>query len=386
MNQTALLGRLLAGLIDASTPTAPAWNIETQREGKPPAWNYIDGCMIKAILDIYRATAHQPYFEFAEQFVSHYIAEDGAILGYRQEDYNCDHINGGKSLFLLYQQTGKEKYKKAIHLLRDQMRTHPRTKSGNFWHKKIYPQQIWLDGLYMVQPFLMQYDATFAKGECLQDIFSQFETAHRLMQDTQTGLFYHGYDDSRESFWCDKQTGLSPHFWTRSLGWYGMALADTLDHFDEQSFYGRKVLMDHFKGLMDALLKQADPETGLFYQVTNQGGREGNYLETSGSAAIAYCLLKGARQGYLPHYYAQKGEAIVESLVQHKLHEEDGIFSLKDVCLVAGLGGMPGQGAYKIRDGSFAYYISEPRVRNDAKGVAPLLFCWAELLLAGKGV
>jgi len=369
-------------LLATSTPDAPAWNVEHTLEGKPTKWNYIDGCMVKAILDLYYATGEQKYFNFAKQYIDFFLLSDGTILGYSVDEYNCDNINMGKVLFDLYKATNEEKYKNAIELLQSQVLTQPRIEAGNFWHKQIYPNQVWLDGLYMVQPFYMDYEMIFNGKKNYQDIFRQFKNVYDIMRCKETGLFYHGYDESRQMFWADKETGLSKNFWTRSIGWFCMALVDTIEKLDEQFFYEYQTLQDYLKEALDAVLKVADPASKMFYQVTNAADREGNYLETSGSCAIAYALMKGARLGYLPQYYYGYGKEIFDSVVAHKLVLTDDTFALKDICLVAGLGGMPGKGDYKLRDGTFEYYISEPKVDNDAKGVAPFLFAYAEVCRA----
>ena len=365
-------------LLNKSTPSKPAWNIEHILENTKPKWNYIDGCMIKSVMDMYHATGNDNYLAFAKNFIDFYVNEAGEILGYEVEEYNCDNVNEGKVLFDLYKMYGEEKYKKAIELIYRQVSTHPRIGAGNFWHKKIYPNQVWLDGLYMVQPFYMEYEMTFNNKINYKDIFAQFKNVQDIMRDEKTGLFYHGYDESKEMFWADKETGLSKNFWTRSMGWYAMALVDTIEKLDEQFFYEYETLQLYLKTTLDALQKYQDPTTKLYYQVTNMGDKEGNYLETSGSCAIAYSLMKGARLGYLPIYYYDRGKGIFDAIVEHKLEAAN--FVLKDICLVAGLGGMPGKGDYKERDGTYEYYISEPRVDNDAKGVAPFLFAYAEVL------
>lgn len=375
MNQ---IKEFLDYLLDTSTPERPAWNKEALLEGHQPMWNYIDGCMIKAVLEMYEVTKDQKYLSFADTFIDYYIGEDGSILRYDVEELNCDNINEGKVLFKLYDLTRKEKYRKALDLLYSQVQVQPRTKGGNFWHKKIYPNQIWLDGLYMVQPFYMQYEMTFNRNKNYRDVFSQFENVYKLMRDEKTGLFYHGYDEARECFWADKETGLSKNFWTRSLGWYAMALVDTIEVMDEQFFYEYETMQKYLREVLDALLKFADGETGMFYQVTNMGGAKGNYLETSGTCAIAYALMKGARLGFLPQDYFTYGERIFTAVMKGKLVQREDSLGLKDICLVAGLGGMPGKGDYKLRDGTYEYYISEPVVDDDAKGVAPFLFAFAE--------
>lgn len=367
-------------LMEKSTPDKPIWNKEAILENHEPKWNYIDGCMAKAILDMYLSTNDKKYLDFVDSFIDFYIHEDGTIRGYHIEDVNCDNINEGKVLFDLYKFTKKEKYKKALDLLRSQLDLQPRTTSGNFWHKKIYPNQIWLDGLYMVQPFYMRYEKEFNTYAGYRDIFNQFMNVVELMKDQETGLLYHGYDETKEMFWADSTSGCSKNFWTRSLGWYAMALVDTIEVIDDQYFYEYETLQQHLKSILDALLKYQDQTTKLFYQVTTAKNKPGNYLETSGSCAIAYALMKGARLGYLPTYYANIGQEILSQVVELKLVEDDDGFNLKDICLVAGLGGMPGKGNYELRDGTFEYYVSEPIVDNDAKGVAPLIFAYCEYI------
>ena len=374
------------GLLRDSTPERPLWNIEHIKENWSPRWNYIDGCMIKAVMDMHKATGNQAYFDFAKNFIDYYVSEDGNILGYDVDEHNCDNINEGKVLFDLYTITGEEKYRKAIDLLMKQVSTQPRLQVGNFWHKKIYPNQIWLDGLYMVSPFYMAHEIKFNNAEHYKDIFSHFENVVKLMKNPETGLFYHGYDETKSMFWANPETGMSKNHWTRSLGWFCMALVDTIEQLDEQFFYERETLISYLKETLDALKKYQDPVTNMYYQVTHMGDKPGNYLETSGSCAIAYAFMKGARLGYLPEGYFEHGQQIFDSVVEHKLVTKDGAFVLKDICLIAGLGGMAGMGDYKDRDGTFEYYISEPIVDNDAKGVAPFLFCYSEVLHKQKGV
>ncbi|MCL1997358.1 MAG: glycoside hydrolase family 88 protein [Turicibacter sp.] len=362
-------------LIASSTPAAPAWNVEHVLEKKAAAWNYVDGCMVKAVLDLFHATREKKYFDFAKSYIDEFLLDDG-ILGYKVEDYNCDNINMGKALFTLYDDTKDEKYKKAIELLYSQLVDHPRTESGNFWHKLMYKNQIWLDGLYMVQPFYAAYTSKFAVGEdkhtFLDDIIRQFVNVDKLMKDKETGLLYHGYDEARELFWADKETGLSKNFWTRSIGWYAMALVDTL----EIAYVLR--MKAHLESLAESLLKFMD--NNMFYQVTNAGAGRGNYFETSGTCAIAYAFMKGARLDVLDEKYFDIGKEIFETVRREKLVLDEERFELRDICLVAGLGGYPGKGDYQPRDGTFEYYVSEPKVNNDAKGVAPFLFAYSEIL------
>ncbi|MGX7198369.1 glycoside hydrolase family 88/105 protein [Enterococcus nangangensis] len=367
-------------LIHRSTPERPVWNQEAILDNRPPHWSYIDGCMAMAALDMYEVTQEDKYFQFLDDFIDYYIAEDGTILGYEKETYNADSINEGKVLFALYAQTKKEKYRKAIELLYSQLLGQPRIKAGNFWHKLIYPHQVWLDGLYMIQPFYAAYELHFNDGKNIPDILQQFANVAALMKDEKTGLLYHGYDEAKTMFWADPATGLSPNFWTRSIGWYMMALVDTIELLQKDYAKVIQPLIQQLQDLTIHVLNFQEPQSKLFYQVTVAGNQEGNYLETSGSCAIAYTLMKGARLGVLPSADFERGADVLRGVMKEKLVVKDAEFVLKDICLVAGLGGGSGKGNYEKRDGSFAYYISEPRVNNDAKGIGPLVYAYSEFL------
>ena len=229
-----LLDGYVEYLLANSKSDAPVWNIENIRMGKKPGWNYIDGVMIKAVLELYQIRREDRFRDFAESFIDHYVAEDGSLLGYELEAYNIDNINEGKVLFTLLDLTGKGKYRKALDLLRSQLDSHPRTGEGNFWHKKIYPHQVWLDGLYMAQPFLIEYQTRFDDCRGYDDVFDQFENVVRIMRDPLTGLYFHGYDESKSMFWADSRTGLSANFWLRALGWFVMAMVDVLEQVDSK--------------------------------------------------------------------------------------------------------------------------------------------------------
>ncbi len=365
-------------LIERSTPERTAWNIESVRLGKPATWNYIDGCMITALLTMSEITGDQRYFDFAESFIDWFVQEDGSIRSYERTKYNLDDINEGRVLFTLYDRTGKEKYKKAADTLFRQIKEQPRTFEGNFWHKAIYPNQVWLDGLYMAQPFYALYEKNFGTGD-YSDTLSQIENVRRRMFDENKKLCYHGYDASRSAFWADKDTGLSQNFWLRSIGWFDVALADLCEIIPAGEANERLSVI--FREIMEGAAAYADGETGMYWQVPDQGGREGNYLETSGSSMLAYAMLKGARLGILDKEYAAQGEKTFRGIVEKYLSFQDGELNLGGICLVAGLG--PENN--RRRDGSYQYYISEPVVKNDAKGVAPFVLCYTEIKrLAGS--
>ena len=359
-------------LIRESSPQRTIWNVERIRQGKPASWNYIDGCMMTALLAMSDITGEGQYFDFAERFIDDFVAEDGSIRSYEPETFNLDDINEGRVLFSLLEKTGKEKYRKAAALLRRQLEQQPRTCEGNFWHKAIYPNQVWLDGIYMAQPFYALYEKHLGSGD-YRDILSQIETVRRRMFDEEKHLYYHGYDASRSAFWADPETGRSKNFWLRSIGWFAVALADLLEILPEGE--DREKLKGIFAELMEGAARYADEETGLYWQVVDQGGREGNYLETSGSSMLAYAMLKGVRLGALDKEYAAKGQKTFRGIVEKYLSFTDGDLNLGGICLVAGLG----PETNRRRDGSYEYYISEPVVANDAKGVAPFLLCYTEI-------
>lgn len=364
-------------ILSESTPEAPLWNIEKIRQGKINGWNYIDGCMMIALLNLYRITGEKRYYEFAEQFLDYYVLEDGTLRGYREEDYNLDNICEGRVLFDVYDLSGKEKYRLGIETLHTQLLNQPRTWEGSFWHKDIYPHQVWLDGLYMAQVFYARYTARFENGAHYGDILNQFRTVRLRMFDPETGLYRHGYDASGSAFWA-QENGCSRNPWLRSLGWFAAALVDVTAEVADPAF--RQEMTALARELAGNLLPYIHRDSGMLWQVPNQIGREGNYPETSGSAMVAYFFLKGARLGLLDRTYASVGEGIFHSICRKYLTETNGKLNLGGICLVAGLG--PENN--RRRDGSYEYYISEPIVCNDAKGLAPFLMCYTELLLSEK--
>lgn len=359
-------------LVEDSTPEKTMWNLEKLREGKKGTWNYIDGCMLTALMEMTRITGDPRYADFAEKVAGYYVQEDGNILTLEAEKANLDDINEGRVLFELYQKTGKEKYRKAADVLRHMLEVQPRTYEGNFWHKAIYPNQVWLDGIYMAQPFYAMYEKNFGSGD-FSDTVQQIKTVCLRMRSQQNGLYYHGYDASKTAFWADRETGCSRNFWLRSLGWFAVALADLAEILPEGT--AREELLPVFTDLMRSMLAYTDEETGMYWQVPDQPGREGNYLETSGSAMMAYAMLKGSRLGILPEEYAAAGEKTFNGIMDRYLTFTDTGIDLGGICLVAGLG--PENN--RRRDGSYEYYISEPVVENDAKGVAPFLLAYTEI-------
>lgn len=343
---------------------------------KPAKWSYEQGVLLKGIEAVWSKTGERRYFSYIQKIIDRFVNSDGTIRTYKLEDYNLDNVLSGRSLLLLYQVTREEKYRKAARLLREQLKTQPRTSEGGFWHKKVYPFQMWLDGLYMGEPFYAEYAATFHEDADFDDIANQLIFMERHARDPRTGLLYHGWDESREQRWADPQTGHSPSFWGRAMGWYALALVDVLDYFPKEH-PKRGELLAILKRLADAVEKYQDPKSGLWYEVLDKGGAEGNYLEASASCMFVYALAKAVRQGYLPDPHlkaALKGyRGITDRFIETRA---DGGVNLKGTVSVAGLGGTP------YRDGSYRYYLSEKVVTNDPKGVGAFLMAATEIEIA----
>ncbi|MBI9057490.1 MAG: glycoside hydrolase family 88 protein [Labilibaculum sp.] len=313
------------------------------------------------------------YSTYMSDYIDYFVQDNGQILTYKLSDYNIDRINPGKNAITLYKRTGEEKYKKVIDQLVDQMRNHPKTESGGYWHKKRYPNQMWLDGIYMASPFLAQYAKEFNDPEWFDVITHQIKLIYTKTKDEKTNLLYHAWDESKEQRWSNSKTGLSPHFWSRAMGWYLMAIVDVLDYLPEEH-KDRNELISILNNTCEALLNVRDEKTGLWYQVLDQGNREGNYLEGSGSSMFAYAFAKGASNEYLDPKYTKLANETFDGIINNLITKnEDGIFVMKNICGGCGLGGNP------YRDGSFEYYVTEKIVDNDTKGVGPFIMAALEL-------
>lgn len=383
-------GQPVAATTAVSQPAGKAWSVrmaDSDIKRNPqgwmidfkdkPKWDYTQGLFASAIEQVYEKTGDKKYLNYIQAFADTMISEDGKILTYKKTDYNIDRVNPGKFLMELYKETGNEKYKLAIEELRDQMRTHPRTKEGGFWHKKVYPHQMWLDGLYMGSPFLAQYAVEFNEPAIFDDVANQIILVDKHTWDANKGLWRHGWDESREQKWSDPETGQAPNVWGRAMGWYAMALVDVLDYFPKNHPKRAEILQITQK-MADALVKYQDSKTGLWWQVVDQGGREGNYLEGSASSMFTYFLVKAAKNGYIDQSYMKAAKNGFNGILSNLIKENpDGTISITQVCAVAGLGGTP------YRDGTYEYYINEERRDNDPKAVAP--FIMASLLFEELG-
>ena len=365
----------------AATAMTALWrDVSKNESGISAKWTYDHGVVLKGIEGVWHATGDGKYFDYIKRGMDHYVNADGTIRTYKLDDYNIDNVNNGRVLLLLYKVTGQDKYRKAAALLREQLETQPRTSDGGFWHKKIYPSQMWLDGLYMGEPFYAEYAAGFHQDSAFDDIARQFILMELHSRDSNTGLLYHGWDESKKQRWANQITGRSPNFWGRAMGWYAMALVDTLDQFPQQHPQ-RAALLRILKRTATAVAKYQDQESGLWYQVLDKGGTKGNYLEASAACMFVYALAKGVRQGYLPASYlavARKGyQGIMNRFIETAA---SGQVNLKGTVSEAGLGGNP------YRDGSYEYYLSEKVVTNDPKGVGAFLLASVEMeAIAEKG-
>jgi len=337
-----------------------------------PVWNYSQGLIAQAMIMVWKTKGNEAYYNFAKAYADHFIDASGNISEYKAEDYNIDCVNSGKFLFDVYERTKDECYLKAIRLMRGQLKTQPRTFEGGFWHKKRYPNQMWLDGLYMGAPFMAQYASVMNDHAICDDVVKQFLIIHKHTYNDKVGLNYHGWDESKLQKWADPKTGCSPNFWGRAMGWYAMALVDVLDYLP-LDHPGRSKLLIILNQVAGGIKKYQDTKTGLWFQVLDQGSREGNYTEATASSMFTYALLKASRKGYISKDYkaiavkAYKG--ILANIIRNNA---DGTISLTKCCSVAGLGGDP------YRDGSYEYYIKEPVRDDDPKGVGPFIMASLE--------
>lgn len=336
----------------------------------PLRWSYDYGVVFKGMEQVWKNTGDSRYLEYIKRNMDQFIQPDGSILDYELEKHNIDYINNGKLLFTLMQHFGEEKYKKAAALLRKQLNEQPRNLDGGFWHKDIYPRQMWLDGLYMGAPFLAEYGRENHAPTDMKEAAIQLQLMYKNALDAKTGLLFHAYDEARQQAWADKETGHSPHFWGRSIGWYCMALVDVMEILSpaHEDF---ALLSEILENVLTALEKVQDSASGCWYQILDMGGREGNYLESSCCCMFLYALKKARRMRITNPLLQTMEEKAQEGILKQFVREEDGLLSLLDTCEVAGLGGVP------YRDGTYTYYISEPRRTNDLKGVGAFILAYS---------
>lgn len=346
--------------------------------GRPFKWTYDQGVILEGIAAVWKSTGDPKYFNYIKKGMDHFVQADGTIRTYNADSYNIDNIKNGRALLLLYKATGQEKYLKAVRRLREQLSTHPRTEEGGFWHKRIYPHQMWLDGLYMGQPFYAEYSEMAHDWQAFNDIATQFILMEKNSVDPKTGLLYHGYDESREQKWSDPVTGRSPHFWGRAMGWYGMGLVDALEYFPE-NHAKRDSVIAIFNRFAKSVQSVQDQKSGLWYDILNMPTGKGNYLESSASAMFVYAIAKGVRLGYLPESYRTVAQTGYQGMLKEFVETVDADkINLTKTVSVSGLGGNP------YRDGSYEYYLSEKVITNDPKGVGSFIQAANEIELAAK--
>jgi unsaturated rhamnogalacturonyl hydrolase len=372
---------LAHGLAEQPQWSHRAANAAIQRwpEGRfvPPGgrwtWNYELGTLLEGFDAVWLDTADPRYFNYVKNSVDQFVTPDGSIPTWNVEEYQLDNILLGRQLLMLYGVTQDKRYAKAATLLYEQLLHQPRTLSGGFWHKQRYPNQMWLDGLYMAEPFYAEYASTFNHPEAFKDITHQFALINQHVRDSKTGLLYHGWDESKQERWADKRTGLSSQFWARAMGWYMMALVDTLPYFPADD-PGRSELLTQLERDAAALAKYQDAESGLWYQVLDKPDAKGNYFESSASCMFVYALAKGVRRGYLAPDYLANAERGYRGILSHFIQTgADNDVSLTGTVKGAGLGGDP------YRDGGYAYYVGEKVATNDPKGVGAFLLASTEM-------
>ena len=342
-----------------------------------PKWSYTNGLVLQAMSKVYEETNNQKLYDYIYDYANRMIEEDGAIKTYKMSNYNLDMIKSGDAIYYVYNKTEEPRFKNVMDTLHKQLEGQPTTSEGGYWHKKVYPYQMWLDGVYMAEPFHTKYAKSYMDDEEAKKVYDkimlQFDLIEKYSRDPETGLYYHGWDESKEQKWANKDTGLSQNFWSRGMGWYGMALVDVLDYLPE-NYEGRERLIKYLNQYAEAIVKYQDEKTGTWYQVLNLPEREGNYLEATGTSMFTYTLAKGVNKGYLPKQYLDNANKAFEGILDTFITVEDnGVVSLNKCCGVAGLGGNP------YRDGTFEYYIGEIIRSNDPKGTGPFIMAALEL-------
>jgi unsaturated rhamnogalacturonyl hydrolase len=335
----------------------------------PGKWSYTNGFFLNALSELYKKNSNPEYLNYIKKWVGLFVDEKGNIdsLEYKKKLFELDNILPGRLLLFLFQQTGEEKYAKAAGQLLDQMNNQPRTSDGGFWHKKVYTRQMWLDGIYMGDVFLAQYGSVFNKPQYLDEAAKQIELIYKHTMDPKTGLLYHGWDESKNKIWANPETGTSPEFWGRALGWYMMALVDVLDYLPANHPQRDKILQI-LKSLSASLARYQDNATGLWYQVVDKGQLPGNWFESSCTAMFAYAFAKGYTKGYLGNEYLQNAEKAFRGLIDNEMYFDDqGKLYLAGTVKVGTLN-------FKVSKGDYNYYIGTNRRINDFKGISAFIY------------
>ncbi|MEZ2440195.1 glycoside hydrolase family 105 protein [Chitinophaga sp. RCC_12] len=376
---TATLTQAQTGAAGMAATVMRIWKDSLEMQpGRPVRWSYDQGVILEGFTGLWKRTGNQEYFRYIQKSMDHFVDANGNIHTYQLTDYNIDNVKNGRILLTLYKATKDNKYKIAADHLREQLRGQPRTNNGGFWHKKRYPYQMWLDGLYMGEPFYAEYAVLTGENSAFRDITRQFVLMEQHARDSRTGLLYHAWDESKEQRWANKTTGQSPHFWGRAMGWYAMALVDALEYYPAGD-PGKDSLVAILNRTAAAVKKYQDAKTGCWYQVLDKGDSTGNYVEASASCMFVYALAKGMRLGYLPATYRGVAEKGYKGILKQFIRKNpEGDITLSGTVSVAGLGGDP------YRDGSYAYYLSEKVIDNDPKGVGAYILAANEMEMMTK--
>ena len=338
---------------------------------RSPKWAY-DVALLGMAVDRL-GNVDPKYSKYMETWVNYFVKPDGSVIDYRLKEYNLDRIFPGRNVITVYKRNPDPKYKIALDNFIEQLKTHPKTNSGGYWHKNIYPWQMWLDGIFMASTYMAQYAKEFNAPQWFDVATTQTKLIYDKTLDPNSGLLFHAWDESRSQKWCDAVTGQSRYPWSRAMGWYILAIEDILEYLPE-NHPDRASLIAILQKTCDALVKVRDPKTGIWYQVLNQGGREGNYLEGSGSAMYAYAFARGAHKGYLDKKYLDIAHSAFDGILKELITvDNNGLITMHNICGGCGLGGNP------YRDGSYEYYVNEKRIDNDTKGVAPFIMAAIEL-------
>ena len=392
-------------LIEKTDGYIPSWNKESFK-GK---WNYIDGVFLNAIVNLYRKTNDNKYKEFFLNYIDYYINEDGKFIDPRTNEElftttELDSICESKILFDAYEFTNDKRYLEAIEYTNNVLLSQNKVIGSeyNYEHKKSYPNQIWLDGMYMYVPFYARYGILSEDSSVFSNITGAYKYIRQNMFNEEYKLYYHGFDSTKKIFWSDDNTGCSKSFWSRSQGWYIASLADVLEYFPDGN--DKDYLISLLKEAIDGIIKYKDPLTNMLYQITNMDrdykvlvpkaylqslsnkrGFDGvkyidteidNYVETSSSSLIAYSIMKASRMGYINESYYEIGKKMFEGTYANSLKNNNGNIELGNICITAGLG--PDNKRY--RDGTHEYYLAEPVGTNDAKGVGPFILAYLEYI------
>ena len=370
--------KYLNHLMQDNLPGSGEKDMITANKNRPANWNYEIGVVLMGFERLWQVTGNEKYYQYLKHIIDHFIAGDGTIKTYSQEEYNSDNIPPGRQLLTLFKKEQSKKYETAITTLRNQISLQPRNKAGGFWHKLKYPSQMWLDGLYMIEPFYAGYAKTFNSAADFDDIINQFVWMEKYSIDKKTGLLYHGWDESKLQQWANKKTGTSPEFWSRSMGWYIMALVDVLDDVPK-NHPRKKELISILNRLSTAIIKTQDKKSGVWWQITNKPGKEGNYLESSASAMFVYGMAKGISMKYLPVSFLSNVKKAYDGLLkQFVTTDSAGVVHYTKAVSGAGLGGNP------YRDGSYGYYVNEPKRDDDLKAIGPFIQACIEVDLINK--